>query len=317
MWQSRCWSVVCCIGLLSAGAAHAQEFPNKPIRIVTSAAGGGNDIIGRIVAQGISGPLGVAAIVDNRTGMVSIESTVKAPPDGYTLLFQSNITWLSPFMQQVNFDPVRDLSPITLAATAPSLLIVHPALPVKSVKDLIALARARPGDLNYATAGAGGALHLAAELFKAMAHVNILAVMYRGSGPAMNSLFSGEVQVMFQTASAAVPHLKSGRFRALAVTSLQPSVVVPGLPTIAASGVPGYESVTLYSFFAPAKTPAEVINRLNREIVRFIQTPATKERLLTVAVESVGSTSEQLAATIKSDMATTGKVIKDAGIRAE
>jgi tripartite-type tricarboxylate transporter receptor subunit TctC len=212
---------------------------------------------------------------------------------------------------------VRDFSPITLVVTSPTVLVVHPALPVKSTKELIALVKARPGELNYAMGSAGSANHLAAELFKSMAGVDMLGIGYRGNGPAVNALISGQVQLMFATASSVMPLVKSGRLRALAVASSQTSALVPELPTVAASGLPGYESISTTGFFAPAKTPASIISRLNRDSVRYLQTAEARERFLAVGAETVGSSPEELAAKVKSEMTRMGKVIRDAGIRAE
>jgi tripartite-type tricarboxylate transporter receptor subunit TctC len=212
---------------------------------------------------------------------------------------------------------VRDFSPITLAVTTPLLVVVHPSLPVKTVKELIALAKAKPGSLNYASGISGSATHLPAELFKAMAGVDIVRVAYKGGAPALTAVLAGEAQVMFATSSGAGPHVNSGRLRALAVTSAQPSALFPGLPTVSASGVPGYDAASIMCVFAPARTPAAVIGRLNQEIVRILNKPEVKERFIRAGSEVVASSPEQLAATITADMSTMGKVIKDAGIRAE
>ena len=220
---------------------------------------------------------------------------------------QGNVPW----------DAIRDFSPITLATSQPSILAVHPSLPVKSVKELIALAKSKPGALNYSVGASGTAQHFAAELFKVMAGVNIVMINYKGGGPATNALIAGEVQVSFVSAASAAPFVKSGRLRALAVTSAQPSMLAPGLPTVAASGLPGYESVTLAGIYAPAKTPTAIINRLNQEFVRVLNGADVKEKLLNSGVEAAGNSPEQFAATIKADMTTVGKLIKDAGIRAE
>ena len=299
---------------LGTAAASGQDYPNKPIRWVTSAPGGGGDFLSRLIAQGISGSLGQPVIVDNRAGAV-ISGTIvsKALPDGYTLLMQSGALWIAPLLQNTPYDPVRDFSPITLAVNSPNILVVHPSLPVKSVKELIALAKARPGELNYGTGGTGSSPHLAAELFKAMAGVNIVRIAYKGGGPALNALIGGEVQMTID-GTQLVPHIKSGRLRALAVTSLQPTALVPNLPAVAES-LPGYESVLILSIWTPAKTPVAIINRLNQEIVRFLKTAEVKEQLFKAGVEVVGSSPEELAATVKSEMAKMGKLIKDAGIK--
>lgn len=305
--------------VLGAGAASGQNYPVKPVRVVSIGAGGGGDIAARLIAQRLSASLGRQVIVDNRGGgLLAGEIVAKAPPDGYTLLSYGSTIWLLPLLQDnVSYDPVRDFAPISLVTRSPNILVVHPSVPAKSTGDLIALARARPGDLNYASGATGAITHLAVELFKSMAGVNFTKVNYKGSGAAANALLAGEVQLMFPSAGTAAPHIRSGRFRALAVTSAEPSALAPGLPTVAASGLPGYEAVAVQGMFAPAGTPASIINRLHREIVQVLNSADVKEKLFNVGIEVVGSSPEQFAAMMKSDMAKWGKVIKDAGIRTE
>ena len=304
---------------LEAGAASVQEFPSRPIRIVTAEIGGGNDFAARIIAQGIMPALGKPVIVENRGGSVVVSAQIvgKSLPDGHTLLLYGSNLWILPFMRdRVPYDPITDFSPITIATSSPCVLVVHPLLPAKSTAELIALAKAKPGQLNYAGAS-GGIIHIAAELFKSMARLDMVYVPFKGGSPALMALVSGQVQLMFPTAGTVAPHLKSGRFRALAITSAQRSVLFPELPTIAASGLPGYESVARFAVLAPAKTPAGVINRLNQEMVRVLAMPDAKEKFSNAGIETVGSTPAQLAATMKSDMARLGSMIKAAGIRAE
>ncbi len=305
--------------VLGAGVVSGQNYPYKPIRIVVPGIGGGSDFMARLIGQGLAGPLGQQVVVENRpTGIIPAEIVSKAQPDGYTLLLSGSGLWLAPFLHdKLPFDPVKDFSPITLAVSQPNILVVNPALPAKSVKELIALARAKPGELNYASGSTGAANHLAAELFKAVAGVNIVRINYKGAAAGLAALIAGEVQVMFVTAAAAVPHIKAGRVRALAVTTAQPSALLPDSPTIAASGLPGYESASIYGIFAPARTPRPIINKLNHEIVRVLNKPDVKEKLFNTGAEAVGSSPEQLAALVKSDMVTSGKLIKDAGIRRE
>jgi len=266
----------------------------------------------------LSERFGQPVIVENRggSGVIPIDTAAKALPDGHTLLVFGSALWLLPFIQNVSYS-VRDFSPITLAVTTPLLLVVHPSLPVKSVKELVAVAKAKPGALNYASGIAGSATHLPAELFKAMAGVNIVRVAYKGGGPALIAVLGGEAQVMFATSSGAGPHVSSGRLRALAVTSAQPSALFPDLPTVAASGLPGYDAASIMCVFAPARTPAALVSRLNQEIVRILNTPNVKERFIRAGSEVVAGSPEQLAATMNADVARLGKVIKDAGIRAE
>ena len=298
---------------LQEGGVHPIS---KPIRIVTGASGGSSDFTARLIAQGLTENLRQQVIVDNR-GNIDGELVAKAPPDGYTLLIDGASIWIGPLVQKTPYDPVRDFVPVTLAVSAPNVIVVHPSLPVKSVRELIALAKAQPGKLNYSSGGIGAASHLAAELFKSMAGVVIVNINYKGTGPALNALIAGEVQLMFANPAIASPHIKSERVRALAVTSLQPSPLMPDLPTVAAAGLPGFESVVIQGMFAPAGTPAALVNRLSREIVKVLNRPDVKERHFNTGVETVGSTPEELAAKIKSEMAKWGKVIKDAGIRVD
>ena len=307
---------------LSAGIAFGQatatgsgqEFPSKSIRLLTSAAGGGGDLSARMIAQGLPGPLGQQVIVDNRA-IAGAELVAKAAPDGYTLLLYGSNIWISPLMQSTPWDPLRDFAPVMVATTAPNILIIHPSLPVKSVKELIALAKAQPGSLNYATAGTGSSTHLAAELFKAMAHVDIVRINYKGPGAAITDLLAGQVQMMISTAASVTPHVKSAKLRAVAVGSAQPSALAPGLPTVAASGLPGYEAESPFGIFAPARSPVPVISRLNQEITRVLQRADVKERLFNVGIDTVGSTPEGLTALMKADVARLGKVIRDNNIR--
>lgn len=305
--------------VLGAGSASGQAYPSRPIRMVTSGIGGGTDFAARLVAQGITTGLGQQIIIDNRqAGAIQGEIVAKALPDGYTLLFAGSDFWTFPLLQKVRYDPVRDFAPISIATSSPNILVVHPSLPAKSISELIALAKSKPGALNYGSSVTGTSTHFAAELFKSTAGVDIVRIGYKSGGLALNAVVAGEVQMYFAVAgSALTPLIQAGRLRALAVTSAQPSALAPGLPTVAASGLPGYEISAIQSVFAPAKTPPAIINRLNQEIVQFLLKPETKERLLNAAVEVIGSTPQQLADTVKSSMSRLGNVIKDAGIRAD
>ncbi len=295
----------------------AQEYPSKSIRIVTGEAGGSNDYAARLLATGVVGPLGQPVIVDNRTGgVIAVEIVSKAQPDGYTLLMFNNSMWTVPLMQHMSYDPVKSFTPITLAVSAPNILVVTPSLPVKSVRDLIAMARAKPGELNYASGSTGGSAHLAGELFKNMTGTSIVRVPYKGGAAANIDLISGQVQMMFATAGSAMPHVKTGKLRALAVTSGGPSALAPGLPPVA-SELPGYVSVAPFAVFAPAGTRPAVVQRLNNEMVRVLERPEVKEKFLALGVEVVASTPEQLGTFIKSEMTRLGKVIKDAAIKIE
>jgi tripartite-type tricarboxylate transporter receptor subunit TctC len=303
---------------MNAGAAESQSFPSKPIRIVTAQAGGGNDFAARLIAQGLTSSLGRPVIVENRGGSVVLGADIvaKSPPDGYTLLLYGNNLWLLPFLRdKVRYDPLNDFTPITLAVNSPNVLVVNPSLAVKSTKDLIALAKAKPGELNYGGA-TGGVVHIAAELFKALAAVDIFYVPYKGGAPALNDLIAGQLQLMFSTAGAVSQHLKSGRVRGLAVTSAKPSALLPDLPPVAAS-VPGYESVSQFAILGPAKMPASHVQLLNQHIVKVVNSADVRQKFENVGIESVGSSPQDLTKIMKAEMATLGKVIHSAGIRAD
>ena len=302
--------------LLSAiGNASAQAYPTKPVRIIVTGVGSGGDFAARLIAQGVTATLGQALIVDNRgSGNLPAEIVAKAAPDGYTLCLSAAPLWITPFLRKTAYDPLRDFAPVTLAISSPNILVVHPALPVKSVRDLIALIRAKPGALNYATSGIGASSFLAAELFKSMLRADMVRVNYKSGGLALTELISGQVQLMFANAGSVAAHLQSGRLKALAVTSAKPSALMPGLPTIAAAGLPGYELVSVQGIFAPAGTPEAVITRLNREFIPFLRRADTREKFFAAGVEVIGGTPEELTATLKSEMARLGKVIQATGI---
>ncbi len=303
------------VAVLGADVVSSQDYPNKPIRIFTAPAGGGTDFTARLLAQGISASLGQPIVIDNRPLFPAVDAVSKAPPDGYTLLVQGASLWVAPLMQAAPYDVVRDFSPISLIERQVSVLVVHPSLPVRSVKELIALAKTKPGELNYSTGVAGGASHIGLELFKSMAGVNIVLIPYKGLPASITALISGEVQLTISDAGVVGPLAKAGKLRALAVTSAEPSALAPGLPAVAASGLPGYEAVGTTGMFAPAKTPAVIISRLNQEVVRSLNRPGVKEQFFNGGVETVGSSPEEAAAYIKSDVARKAKLIKDAGIK--
>jgi tripartite-type tricarboxylate transporter receptor subunit TctC len=306
------------VSAVALGSVSAQTFPAKPVRIVTAQAGGGTDFVSRIIAQGLTETLKQPVVVDNRGGNVSIvaDLVAKAAPDGHTLLVYAATFWVLPLMQTVSYDPMRDFAPITLATSAPNMLVVHPSLPVKTVREFVVLAKARPGTLNYGGSTAGSSTHLAVELLKSMAGIDLVRVPYKGQGPMFTALMSGEIQLTITSGAALLPHVKAGRMRALAVTSAKPSNMFPGIPTIAAT-VPGYESETVFAVLAPAATPATVIKLLQRNIADILNRPDVKEKLFAAGNEVVASTPEYLASTMKADMVRLGKVIRAAGIRAE
>jgi len=299
--------------LLASTWVQAQEFPVKPIRIYTPQPGGATDVATRIVAQGLGGTFSQPIIVENRASRLVGETVAKSAPDGHSLAFGSGSIWLSQFIEKLSYDPVRDLAPVTLGAIMPNVLVVHPSLPVKSVKDLIALAKSRPGEIDYASGSTGGSSHLSAELLKSMAGINMVRIPFKAAGPAVASTIGGQVQVMFATAGSVTPHMKSGRLRGIAVTSAEPTPLVPGLPTVAVSGLPGYESNTTLGILAPSKTPPAVLTRLNQEFVRVLQRADVRERFAGVGMEAGGSTPAEFAAKIKSEMTSLGKLISGFG----
>jgi tripartite-type tricarboxylate transporter receptor subunit TctC len=303
-----------------AGVAAAQSYPAKPIRMVTVEAGGSTDFVARLIAQGLGEITGRAVVIDNRggaSGLIAKETVARANPDGYTLLTDSSALWLLPLMRRVPYDVFRDFAPITLADRSPGVLVVHPSLAAVSVRELIALAKTKPAALNYSSGLPGSSNHLAAELFKAMAGVDIARVNYKGAGPALTALIAGETQLMFATSGSVAPQLKSGRLRALAVTGAQRSALVPELPTVAEAGLPGYRSESAHAVFAPARTPAPLLALLQREVVRTLARAEVKERLLQAGIEVVASTPDELTAAMRVEIEQLGRVIRAAGIRVE
>jgi tripartite-type tricarboxylate transporter receptor subunit TctC len=300
----------------SAASGSGQAYPNRPIRMVAGAPGGSSDFAARTVSQGISGPLGQNVIVENRSfGVMAIEIVAKAPPDGYTLLYYGSALWIGPLFQKMSYDPVLDLAPVSMALSSPNILLVHPGVPAKSVKELVALAKAKPGTLNYASGETGSSGHLSAELFKHMTGVNIVRVPFKGQGPALTALLGGEVQMLIASAGGMAGHINSGRMRALAVTGTQRISAFPDLPTVSEAGVPGYEAVQRSGVWVPPKTPATIVNRLQQEITRAVRSDEVRARFANDGVDPVGSSPQEFATTIKAEMARMGKVIKDANLR--
>ena len=301
-------SICSSVMVLACGVASGQDYPTKTVRLITSAAGGASDFVARMVAQGLTTTLGQPVIVDNRSAKIAVESVLRAQPDGYTLLAGNPSLWIVPLFEQASYDAVRDFSPVSMTANAPLLLVVHPALPARSVSELIALAKARPGSLNIAASTVGTSSHLAAELFKGMARIDMVYVPYKGGGPQVIGLISGETQVAFDTGASLLQHVNAGKLRALAVTSPKRSEQFPDLPTVAAT-VPGYEAGSSFNIFAPAKTPEAIIDRLHQEIVRILARPDSKEKLMNVGLEAVASSPGQLATAMKSEVARIGKLL--------
>jgi tripartite-type tricarboxylate transporter receptor subunit TctC len=303
--------------------AYAQEdYPNRPIRLVVpTAPGGSTDIVARLIAQGLSERLGRQVVVENRAGastIIGTEIVARAKPDGYTLLMGVSTMAMNPAMyRKLPYDVMRDLAPITQAASLPNVIIVHPSLPVKSVKDVIALARTRPGELQYASGGTGGNPHLTMELFASMAQIRLTHVPYKSGTAAMIAVLSGEVPLMAQGIASSISHVRAGKLRALGVTSRQRVSIAPEMPTIAELGLAGFESLQWPGLMAPAGTPRDVIARLNKEAVAILQSAQAREALSRDGAEVVAGSPEEFAALIRSEIAKWGKVIKLAGIQPE
>ena len=304
----------------TVAAQQASPYPSKTIRIIASQApGGGIDAVCRIVAPRLSDAVGQTVIVDNRpgaNGSLAAEITAKSPPDGYTLMLGAvgNLGTNVLFFKKLGYDPLRDLAPITSAVSSGNVLVVHPSVPAHSVKDLIALARKRPNELAYGTSGTGGAGHLAGALFRRMTKTELLHVPYKGGGPAMVDLVSGQTQVGFASPPSAAVFIRDGKLRALAVSTARRSRLFPQLPTIAEAGVPGYESHAWYGFVVPAKTPDAVVSRLHQELVRILQNPDVTQAVLGQGLEVWTMTPDAFGAYIRSEAAKWTRVIREAGI---
>ena len=302
-------------------AADAQQYPTKPIRIIAlSSPASGPDIVGRLIGQKFTEAWGQQVIVDTRpgaTGIIGTEIASKAAPDGHTLLIvTSQAVIVSAMYEKLPFDLIRDFAPISMVATTPFILAVHPAVPAASVKELVALAKARPGKLRYGSGGSGSPPHLSAEIFKSMTGTDILHVPYKGITPAMTDTVAGQVQMVISVVPAVLPTIKAGRLRALGVTSAKRTPLVPDIPTIAET-VPGYEFIGWYSLVAPAKTPAGILAKLNAEIVSILKTPEFRERLTTLGAEPVSSTPRELASYLQVQLEKMRKAVKDSGARPE
>jgi tripartite-type tricarboxylate transporter receptor subunit TctC len=298
--------------------AAGESYPNKPLRIVTAEAGGGADYVARVLAAELTPMLGQQVIIDNRrggSGVIAIETAAHAQSDGYTLLVYNNGMWILPLLRKVSYEPLRDFAPVAAVVKTTNVLVVHPTLEVKSVSDLIALAKRKPGELNFASAGSGSTTHLAGELFNAAAGVKITHVPYKGSASALNDLLGGRVPVMFPNAASVMPHVKSGRLRALAVTSRTRSALLPDLPPVAASGLPGYESVVTFGLFVPARTPPTIVNRLHGSVAALLAKADVKDKFAMVAAEPAGDTPAAFSQAIAAEAQKLGRLIRDAGIR--
>jgi tripartite-type tricarboxylate transporter receptor subunit TctC len=308
---------------LAGGIAHAQTFPAKPVRMVIAfPAGGGSDIVGRALAQHLTDLLGQPIVVENRGGaggIIGTEFGARAAPDGYTITVGSSGGFaITPHLNpKLPYDPVRDFAPVGLFTRLTFLINVHPSVPAKSVKELTALAKARPGNLNYGSSGLGATAHLATEHFMALTGAKMIHVPYKGAAPALTALVAGEVDVLFDSMPTSLPHVRSGRIRPLAVTTLQRSELLPQLPTLDESGVKGYELASWFGLFAPAGTPRAVIERLNAAINAATARPELRRQLLNQGAEPLSGTPEDLGAYLRRELDKYGRIIRAAGVKAE
>src|SRR4051812_22937083 len=308
--------------LMISAPAFAQNYPGKPIRLVLPyPPGGGTDVIARPLAQKLTEQLGQQVIVDNRGGAggnIGMEFVAKSPPDGYTLLFALTAQFaVNPTLySKLPYDPVRDYAPISLLANAPYFLVVHPSVPARSVAELIAFAKARPGQLAYSSSGNGSGAHLAGEMLRSLAHIDLTHVPYKGAGPALPDLLAGQVQLSFVTYIASGQHMKSGRLRVLGVTTAKRTPVLPDLPAIAET-VPGYDSAVWYGFAAPAGTPPDIVARLNTEVLRVLAVPDFRHRITLEAITPIGSTPEEFGSFMRSEIVRWAKVVKESGAKVD
>lgn len=315
------FAVLVYAGIIFCGPATGQQYPAKPIRMIIGfPPGGGTDIIGRIVGQRLSEVMGQQILPDNRggaSGQIAAELTSKAPPDGYTVMMAhiAAISILPSLVSKLPYDPQKDFAAISLVAIGPNLLVVHPSVPVKSVKELVGFAKARPGQLHYASPGAGTVQHLAAELFKLQAKVDMLHIPYKGSGQSIVDLIAGHVHLDFDSVPPVLPHVRSGRLRALAVTSEKRFSILPDIPTVSEGGVPGFDMSTWWGLVAPAAVSKDIIARLQAETVKVLRQPDVKEKIAFAGADTVGNTAEEFAAFIRAERVKYARIVKDANIR--
>jgi tripartite-type tricarboxylate transporter receptor subunit TctC len=305
-----------------AAAAQAPPFPDRPLRLVIPwPPGGTNDIIGRLVTEGMAQRLGQPIVIENRGGAggaVGTEAAAKAAPDGYTFLMTNVSLVTSAYLYpKLPYDPQKDFVPVTLVATSPLMLVVHPSVAAKSVQELVALAKANPGRLNFGSGGVGSTPHLSAELFKSAAGIDAVHVPYKGGAPALNDLVGGQLSFMIENVPGTMPFVKQGKLRALAITSAQRSPLEPALPTMAESGVPGYEVVGWQGLFAVAGTAPDIVARLQADVAKVLRLPEVRERLAALGAEPVGSTPEEFGAFIRAERTRWGRIIREKGIRSE
>ena len=308
--------------LIFAATAYAQPFPSKPIKIIVPfPAGGTVDFFARVISAKLSDALGQSVLVENRAGAggnIAAEAVAKAAPDGYTLLMGSEIIAINTSLySKIGYDPVKDLAPITLVGTVPNILIVHPGLPVNSVNDLIALAKKTPGKSSFASTGQGTSTHLSSELFKLMANVDMLHVPYKGGPPAIADLISGQVNMMFINMPTGIPHVRSGKAKIIAVSSIKRVSQLPDVPTVDQAGVKGFETSAWSGLYAPAGTPADIINRLNVEVVKILKQPGVKEQLMAQGAEPVGDSPEEFSRFTLAEISKWAKIIKISGAKVD
>jgi tripartite-type tricarboxylate transporter receptor subunit TctC len=309
--------------VMAAFAVHAAEWPDKPIRVILAVpAGATPDVTARLVFPGLSQQLGVTLVADNRAGgggVIGAEIAAKSAPDGYTLFISSPgaLTILPHMRKNIPYDTIRDFAPISLISIGPFVLMTHPSVPAKTIKELIALAKSQPGKLNYASAGNGVANHLAGELFKQMAGVDIVHVPYKGAPQAVTDVLAGHMNMMFNSVAPIVGFIKTGKIRVLGIASLQRSPQLPDVPTIHESGVPGFEAVNWFGMFAPAKTPRKIINRVNSALVQTIKTPDMQSQFIKLGADPVGSSVEEFTAFVKRDMEKYEKVVRISGAKVD
>lgn len=314
-------TLITCSGLWVA-ATHAQTYPARAIRfIIPQSAGSATDTVARLIGTRLAEKFGQPVVHENRVGaggIIGVELTAKAAPDGYTFAIVSATHAVNPSLRRnLPYDSITDFAPITMATAQPYVMLAHPSLPAKNVKELVALARVRPGQINYASSGAGTLGHLGFELLKTTAGINMVHVPYKGIVPAITDIVGGHVSLLYSTVVSGMPQVNAGKLRALAVSSAKRAQVAPGVPTVAEAGFPGYDVSGWYGILAPAKTPSDIVNRLNTEIVIILRSPAATERLAMDGSEAVGNTPEQFTAHLKSEIVKWGKVVKAAGITAE
>jgi tripartite-type tricarboxylate transporter receptor subunit TctC len=309
-------------GCVCLGSAQSQTYPTKPVRFVVGfPAGGATDVVARTISQKLGESLGQPVLVDNRGGAASnigAELVATSPKDGHTIFMGTVSTSINPSLyKKLAYDPLRDFTPVSRVSSTPFLFVVHPSLPARSVKEFIAIAKSKPGELNFGSAGSGSGGHLFVEMFGSMAHVKLMHVPYKGAAPATTATLSGETIFMFDNIVTTLPLAKAGKLRALAVTTATRSAAAPDMPTIAEAGVPGYDANAWFGVFAPAGTPQPIINRLNTDIVKIVKLPEMHDRFLALGAEPVGSTAEEFAAFFRNEVAKWAKVVKASGAQVD